>query len=78
MKKLLLLICTIFLSSAVCLAGAISSYDKYGTKTGSYKETSSGYTTYDKYGQKTGSYKTDSSGRITEYDKYGQKVGSYK
>ena len=49
-----------------------------GSKTGSYRETSSGYNAYDKYGRKTGSYKTGSNGVTTKYDRYGRKTGSFK
>ena len=76
MKKFLVLLLMLFSAN---IAFAVSSYDCYGQKTGSYKTNSNGVTTkYDKYGQKVGSFKKDSSGRITEYDKYCRKVGSYK
>jgi hypothetical protein len=52
-------------------------YDKYGSKTGSYRKTSSGYNKYDKNGSKTGSYRKTSNG-YNAYDKYGRKTGSYK
>ena len=80
MKKvlsILLLLCFIFFTANISEA-AVNSYDRYGSKTGSYRETSSGFNSYDKYGSKTGSFKKDSSGRVTEYDKYGRKVGSYR
>ena len=89
----LFLIVFLFLTTNIC-ESAVNSYDQYGRKTGSYRETSSGFNSYDKYGtktgsngvttkydqygRKTGSFKKDSSGRITEYDKYGRKVGSYR
>ena len=53
MKKLfsiLLLFCFMFLTANV--SEAVTSYDKYGRKTGSYRETSSGYNSYDTYGSK--------------------------
>ena len=64
MKKLfsiLLLFCFIFLTANVSEA-VVNSYDRYGSKTGSYRETSSGYNSYDKFGSKTGSYRKTSSG----------------
>ena len=75
MKKLfILLISLIFLTAN---GTTINQYDKYGQKTGSYKQTTNGYNSYDKYGQKTGSYKTNGSTTV-QYDKYGSKVGSFK
>ena len=47
---------------------AINSYDKYGKKVGSYRETSSGFNSYDKNGSKTGSYRKTSGG-YNKYDK---------
>ena len=75
MKKLLSIIFTLLFFAGYCLA--TTSYDSYGNKTGSYKQTSNGYTSYDRYGNKTGSYKQTSSG-YNSYDKYGNKTGSYK
>ena len=49
-------------------------FNKYGSKTGSYKKTSTGYNSYDKYGSKTGSFKTNSNGVTTQYDKHGSKA----
>ena len=73
------LICMVMYALTLCVAYAdVTSYDKYGQKTGSYRQTTSGYNSYDKYGQKTGSFRTDSLGRTVEYDKYGQKVNSYR
>ena len=63
MKKLfsiLLLFCFMFLTANA--SEAVNSYDQYGRKTGSYRETSTGYNSYDKYGSKTGSYRKTSSG----------------
>src|SRR5574344_454606 len=80
-KTLLTLFLTIsftFTTASVGLCTTTNSYDKYGSKTGSYKQTSNGYNSYDKYGSKTGSYKTGSNGRTTSYDKYGNKTGSFK
>lgn len=74
-KKLFLTLFILFVSINVCLAK--NTYNSYGQKTGSYKQTSSGYNSYDKYGSKIGSYKETSSG-YNKYDKYGQKTGSYK
>lgn len=54
MKKFLVLLLMLFFAN---VAFAVNSYDRYGQKTGSYKETSSGYNKYDKYSQKTGSYR---------------------
>lgn len=72
MKKIILIIFAFLLTinTAYCIT---NSYDKFGSKTGSYKETSSGYNSYDKYGSKTGSYKKTSSG-YNSYDKYGSKT----
>ena len=67
MKKILSLILSLFLFSSICFAGTVNSYDKYGAKSGSYKETSSGYNQYDKYGSKTGSYRETSNG-YNSYD----------
>ena len=53
-KKLFLTLFILFVSINVCLAK--NTYNSYGQKTGSYKQTSSGYNSYDKYGSKTGSY----------------------
>lgn len=69
MKKILVLLLMLFFAN---VAFAVNSYDRYGQKTGSYKQTTSGYNSYDKYGSKTGSYKETSSG-YNKYDKYGQK-----
>ena len=76
MKKTLLTLLVLFMTASYSFA-ATNSYDRYGSKTGSYKQSGSTINHYDKYGSKTGSFKKDSSGRITEYDKYGRKVGSY-
>lgn len=70
MKKLLILFLLLIFSNC---AFAVNSYDKYGNKTGSYKESSSRINSYDKYGSKTGSYKKTSSG-YNSYDKYGNKT----
>ena len=59
MKKLfsiLLLFCFLFLTANISEA-AVNSYDQYGRKTGSYRETSSGFNSYDKYGRKVQSYR---------------------
>ena len=51
MKKILLAVMALGLlvsSVGVCYAD-YNSYDRYGSKTGSYRQTSSGYNTYDKY-----------------------------
>src|SRR5574344_1914786 len=79
-KTLLTLFLTIsftFTTASVGLCTTTNSYDKYGSKTCSYKQTSNGYNSYDKNCSKTGSYKQTSSG-YTSYDKYGSKTGSYK
>ena len=63
------------------LIGNNSNYNIYeinGSKTGSFRKTTSGYNEYDKYGRKTGSYKTNSNGVTTKYDQYGRKTGSFK
>ena len=52
MKKIFLILSILlcFMLSTINVFGAsVNSYDKYGTKTGSYRETSSGYNTYNKY-----------------------------
>lgn len=75
MKKLfsiLLLFCCMFLTANISDA-AVNSYDRYGNKTGSYRETSTGFNSYDKYGSKTGSYRKTSNG-YNSYDKYGSKL----
>jgi hypothetical protein len=77
MRKILLFLFAFFIFAGCCFATTTNSYDKYGTKTGSFKTNSNGVTTqYDKYCSKFGTFKTDSSGRTTHYDKYGRKVGS--
>lgn len=77
MKKFLAILFSLFLFTSTCFA-ATNSYDRYGSKTGSYKSNSSGdVTRYDKYGSKTGSYKKTSNG-YNSYDKYGSKTGSYR
>ena len=72
MKKFLIVLLMWFFTN---IAFAVTSYDRYGQKTGSYKQTTSGYNSYDKYGSKTGSCKKTTSG-YNKYDKYGQKIGS--
>lgn len=73
MKKLFLTVLTLFLTANFALC-TTTSYDKYGTKTGSYKYSSnSTITKYDKYGSKVGSYSQTSSG-YTSYDRYGSKT----
>lgn len=58
MKKFLASLLSLFLLTGMCLAQNVTSYDKYGSKTGTYKTNSNGTTTYyDKYGRKVGSYK---------------------
>ena len=77
MKKFLSILsifCLIVLTTATAEAN-VNSYDKYGRKTGSYRQTNSGYNTYNQYGQKTGSYRETSNG-YNKYDKYGKKTGS--
>ena len=53
MKKILLICFILFLNTSFGLC-AINSYDKYGQKTGSYKQNGSTINQYNKYGQKTG------------------------
>jgi hypothetical protein len=53
MKKLLASFLTLLFLSASVFAGTVNSYDKYGRKTSSYRETSIGYESYDKYSSKS-------------------------
>lgn len=75
MKKLLCLIFTLALSFTIAYAGNV--YDKYGSKTGSYRTSGSRTVTYDKYGSKTGTYKTSGS-QVVKYDKYGSKQATIR
>lgn len=68
MKKLLSLLVSLLLLTGYCFAATTNSYDKYGSKTDSYRTTGSTVTQYDKYGSKTGSYRQTSSG-YNSYDK---------
>lgn len=78
MKKFFALVLLIALTAGMCFAyTTTNAYDRYGRKTGSYRQTYSGYNTYDKYGHKTGSVRKTYSGYNT-YDKYGKKTGSYR
>ena len=56
MNKCLILILTFIISLPVL---AVTSYDQYGNKTGSYKTRGNITTQYDRYGNKTGTYKTN-------------------
>ena len=79
MKRILLTLAILVISTSIAFCSTSTSYDKNGNKTGSYKTNPNGTTTsYDKYRRKTGSFKTDSTGRTTQYDRYGRKVGSFK
>ena len=73
MKKFLASLLSLFLLTGMCLAQNGTSYDKYGSKTGSYKTSDSTTTQYNRYGQKTNSYKTNGN-NTTSYDKYGHKT----
>lgn len=61
MKKLLSLFVSLLLLAGYCFAATTNSYDKYGSKTGSYRTNGSTVTQYDKYSSKTGSYRQTSS-----------------
>ena len=65
--KLNIVILSLFLISSFSFADTYR--DKYGNKTGSFKNN----TFRDKYGNKTGSFKNG-----IFRDKYGNKTGSYK
>ena len=56
MKKFLLTLFILFLTASVGFC-ATNSYNKYGQRTGSYKQSGSTINHYNQYGQKTGSYK---------------------
>jgi len=77
MKKLLASFLTLLFLSASVLAGTINSYDKYGSKSGSYRTYGSTITKYNKYGSKEKTYKTHGN-KTTEYNKYGSKTATYK
>lgn len=79
MKKMLILLCMLILgiTATPCLSKTITSYDKYGRKTGSYKQTSSGYVEYDKYNRTTGYYRQKNNSMV-KYDKYGKITRSFK
>ena len=70
MQKFILTVFTIFLTASFSLCATTNSYDKYGNKTGSYKNNNGTITQYDKYGSKTNSYRQTSNG-YNSYDKYG-------
>ena len=76
MKKLLILFLILCFTST-CAFCAVNSYDRHGSKAGSYRETTTGFNSYDKYGSKSGSYRKTSSG-YNKYDKNGSKTGSYR
>ena len=79
MKRILLTLAFLVISTSIAFCSTTTSYDKNGNKTGSYKTSSSGtVTSYDKYGNKTGTYKSSSSGKVTKCDKHGNKTGSFK
>ena len=71
MKKLLSLLVSLFLLTGYCFAATTNSYDKYGSKIGSYRTNGSNVTQYYKYGSKTGSYRQTSSG-YNSYDRNDQ------
>ena len=73
MKKLILTLFLLLIATLVGFCATTAHYDKYGHKTGYYKQNGSTTVEYDKYGHKLGSYKTDSSGKTIKYDKYGHK-----
>ena len=79
MKKLfsILLLFAFLLLTGNISDAAVNSYDKYGRKTGSYRETPAGYNSYDKNGSKSGSYRKTVSG-YNKYDRNGSKSGSYR
>ena len=54
MKKFILTIFTLFLSTSFALCATTKAYDKYGSKTGSYRTNGSVTTSYDRYGRKIG------------------------
>ena len=57
MKKLLASFLTLLFLSASVLAGTVNSYDKYGSKSGSYRTNGAVTTKYNKYGQKEKTYR---------------------
>ena len=66
MKKLFLSLLILFITASYALC-ATNSYDRYGSKTGSYKSNSSGTINhYDKYGSKTKSYKKTYTYKVYE------------
>ena len=73
MKNLLILL---FLTIFSLPTLAVTSYDRYGNRTGTYSTNGNTTTQYDRYGNRTGSYKTDSYGTTTTYDRYGSRTGS--
>lgn len=55
MKKFLAVIFSFLIFANVTFAA--TSYDRYGQKTGSYRQSGSTINQYDRYGQRTGSFK---------------------
>ena len=77
MNKIILIIFSLILTTSIAFCSTTKAYDKYGTKTGSYKTNGSVTTSYDRHGSKTGTIKHTSKG-YTTYDKYGSKTGTAK
>ena len=77
MKKLLASFLTLLFLSASVFAGTINSYDKYGSKSRSYKTYGSTTTKYNKYESKEKTYKKQGN-KVTKYNKYGSKTATYK
>lgn len=57
MRKILLFLFAFFIFAGCCFAATTNSYDKYGSKTGSFRTNGSTINQYDKYGRKVGSYR---------------------
>ena len=53
MRKILLFLFAFFIFAGCCFAATTNSYDKYGSKTGSFRTNGSTINQYDKYGSKT-------------------------
>ena len=93
MKKIFLILLTLYFVASLGFCSTVNSYHSYGRKTGSYRTSGSTTTSYDKYGHKTGTikqissgyadrrtetYRTNSSGKTNVYDSTGRRTGSYR
>lgn len=77
MKKIFLILLTLYFVASLGFCSTANSYDCYGRKTGSYRTSSSTTTSYDKYGHKTRTIKQTSSG-YASYAKMDSRTGTYR